>query len=212
MLIFCGFTHFFHAQNLFSQGLLIQSPEGRCRAYPVGAQLFLLYIIWVKKRIRHFQNHYSTVTFFSLENILSPEWRCRIYLVRFQLLLLIHYLGQETYMTLSNMRLGEAFLKPWRCLSPERRCKAYPVGVQLFLLVFYFGLGYVLWKKSHPSIVIFAEFFPRKSYCWGSCLMGRVGRDGWDGWDGSDGNEKCPLNFFILCGYIDYVYLYLYTK
>ena len=32
---------------------------------------------------------------------------------------------------------------------------------------------------------------------------GRVGR--------VDGPEKCPLNFFILCGYIDYVYDYLYT-
>ena len=47
-------------------------------------------------------------------------------------------------------------------------------------------------------------------------LMGRMGRvDGWtggrvDGWDGLDGLEKCPLNFFILCGYIDYVYIYLY--
>ena len=31
-----------------------------------------------------------------------------------------------------------------------------------------------------------------------------MGRTGWtDGWDGWDGNEKCPLNFFILCRYID---------
>ena len=37
--------------------------------------------------------------------------------------------------------------------------------------------------------------------------------DGTDGrMDGWDGPEKCPLNFFILCGYIDYVYVYLYTK
>ena len=37
---------------------------------------------------------------------------------------------------------------------------------------------------------------------------------GWTGGrvDGLDGPEKCPLNFFILCGYIDYVYVYLYTK
>ena len=33
-----------------------------------------------------------------------------------------------------------------------------------------------------------------------------------DGTDGLDGPEKCPLNFFIICGYIDYVYIYLYTK
>ena len=41
---------------------------------------------------------------------------------------------------------------------------------------------------------------------------GRVDR--WTGGrvDGLDGPEKCPLNFFILCGYIDYVYVYLYTK
>ena len=41
---------------------------------------------------------------------------------------------------------------------------------------------------------------------------------GWmDGWtdgrmDGWDGPEKCPLNFFIFFGYIDDVYVYLYTK
>ena len=37
---------------------------------------------------------------------------------------------------------------------------------------------------------------------------------GWTGGMGGrvDGPEKCPLNFFILCGYIDYVYFYLYTK
>ena len=39
-------------------------------------------------------------------------------------------------------------------------------------------------------------------------LMGRT--DGWT--DGLDGDQKCPLNFFILCGYIDYIYVYLYTK
>ena len=30
--------------------------------------------------------------------------------------------------------------------------------------------------------------------------------------DGTDGNQKCPLIFFIFCGYIDKVYIYLYTK
>ena len=33
-----------------------------------------------------------------------------------------------------------------------------------------------------------------------------------DGTDGLDGPEKCPLIFFILCGYIDKVYTYLYTE
>ena len=39
---------------------------------------------------------------------------------------------------------------------------------------------------------------------WTGGRVGRVGR--------VDGPEKCPLNFFILCGYIDYVYVYLYTE
>ena len=30
---------------------------------------------------------------------------------------------------------------------------------------------------------------------------------GWTG--GTHGNQKCPLNFFIICGYIDYIYIYL---
>ena len=42
-------------------------------------------------------------------------------------------------------------------------------------------------------------------------LMGRVdGWDGLDGLDGLDGEQKCPLMFFIFCGYIDKVYTYLY--
>ena len=41
-----------------------------------------------------------------------------------------------------------------------------------------------------------------------------VRMDGWMGWmewDGMDGTEyqKCPSIFFILCGYIDHVYIYL---
>ena len=30
--------------------------------------------------------------------------------------------------------------------------------------------------------------------------------------DGTDGHQKCPLNFFKLCGYLELVYIYLYTK
>ena len=39
-----------------------------------------------------------------------------------------------------------------------------------------------------------------------------TGGTGWTGWTGGKGYQTCPLNFFILCGYIDYVYVYLYTK
>ena len=30
------------------------------------------------------------------------------------------------------------------------------------------------------------------------------------GWDGWMGYQKCPLKIFMLCGYIDKVYTYLY--
>ena len=36
----------------------------------------------------------------------------------------------------------------------------------------------------------------------GPSLMGRT--------DGRDGDQKCPLMFFIFCGYIEKVYTYLY--
>ena len=38
--------------------------------------------------------------------------------------------------------------------------------------------------------------------------------DGWMGWLGWDGTEyiKCPSMLFILCGYIENVYIYLYLK
>ena len=34
------------------------------------------------------------------------------------------------------------------------------------------------------------------------------GWDGLDGLDGWDGHEKCPSNFFILCGNIDHIFIY----
>ena len=34
---------------------------------------------------------------------------------------------------------------------------------------------------------------------------------GWDG-IGWDGNQKCPLKFFILCEYIDYIYISTYIR
>ena len=41
-------------------------------------------------------------------------------------------------------------------------------------------------------------------------LFGEARRAEFDGTGGTDGDQKCPLKFFILCGYIDKVYIYLY--
>ena len=54
---------------------------------------------------------------------------------------------------------------------------------------------------------------PKAGRARSASLMGRVGRTGWTGGtDGRTGYQKCPSIFFILCKYIDYVYIYLYTK
>ena len=56
---------FFSLQNVLF-------PEGRCVAYSVGLQLFLLmFNIWVRKRICHFKNHATTLTIFSHENVIQ---------------------------------------------------------------------------------------------------------------------------------------------
>ena len=47
---------------------------------------------------------------------------------------------------------------------------------------------------------------------WVYRLFDGTGWTGWTGWTGGTGYQKCPLNFFILCGYIDFVYFYFYTK
>ena len=49
----------------------------------------------------------------------------------------------------------------------------------------------------------------RRPSCDGTDGTGRTGRDGTDGTDGTE-YQKCPLKIFILCGYIDKVYTYLY--
>ena len=41
-------------------------------------------------------------------------------------------------------------------------------------------------------------------------LHNEARRAEFDGTGGLDGDKKCPLIFFILCGYIDKVYTYLY--
>ena len=39
-----------------------------------------------------------------------------------------------------------------------------------------------------------------------------TGGTGGTGWTDGTGYQKCLLIFFIFCGYIDKVYIYLYTK
>ena len=47
------------------------SPKGRCVAYPVGVQLFLLmFYFWVRKGILDFKNQYGLLGFFFGENVL----------------------------------------------------------------------------------------------------------------------------------------------
>ena len=45
-----------------------------------------------------------------------------------------------------------------------------------------------------------------------SCVTKFTDEMGWDGTDGTDGEQKCPLKFFKLCGHLEIVYIYLYTK
>ena len=92
-------------------------------------------------------------------------------------------------------------LKTW-VFIPRREMRSISSRGQLFLLMFYFGLGKVYWISK--IIRVYRDFFARKCFIWWD---GRT-----DGLDGLDGPEKCPLNFFIISGYLDYVYIYLYTK
>ena len=62
-------------------------------------------------------------------------------------------------------------------------------------------------KKGHRSILILADFFPRK-VLFPDGTDGRT--DGRDGTGRTDGNQKCPLFFFIL-RYIQH-YTYIYKK
>ena len=39
-----------------------------------------------------------------------------------------------------------------------------------------------------------------------------TGWTGWTGGTGGTGDQKCPLKIFILCWFLDKLYIYLYTK
>ena len=83
-------------------------------------------------------------------------------------------------------------------LSPEGTPKGEPKVVQLFLLPFYCGL-----RRVFDTFNLLAEIRQKKNLIM-FYLMG------WDGWMDGTEYQKCPLIFFILCGYIDKVYTYLY--
>ena len=68
------------------------STEGKCVAYPVGVQLFLL-IHYLGTVPDTFKTCLEERPFWELENVLSPEGRCTAYPVGVQLFLLIYYLG-----------------------------------------------------------------------------------------------------------------------
>ena len=69
--------------------------------------------------------------------------------------------------------------------------------VRLFLLPFYCGL-----KRVFDTFNLLAEIRPKKP---DYVLFHGMG------WMDGTGYLLCPLVFFILCGYIDKVYLYLFT-
>ena len=66
-----------------------------------------------------------------------------------------------------------------------------------------FVLGNVYWVFNLEAV-----FCQKKSLKMFYLVDGMDGM-GWDGMDGM-GYQKCPSIFFILCGYIDKVYTYLY--
>ena len=72
---------------------------------------------------------------------------------------------------------------------PEGLCRAEPErGPIVFTYVFLCRKGF----QFTGGFLTLKMFY----------LMGRDGTDGTDG-TGRDGHQKCPLKFFILCGYID---------
>ena len=72
------------------------SPEGRCVAYSVGVQLFLLMFYFGLGRVYcTFKNRLGFLRFLNLENVLSPEGRCVAHPVGVQLFLFVTYFGLE---------------------------------------------------------------------------------------------------------------------
>ena len=71
------------------------------------------------------------------------------------------------------------------------------------------GQGKYLQRKIEKKKILLKKLFfcflsnSEINWGWG------ISWDGMDGWDGTE-YQKCPLIFFILCGYIDKVYTYFY--
>ena len=75
-------------------------------------------------------------------------------------------------------------------------------------IVFTYVLFWV--SKTLEAFQFTGGFLPKKIP--EKALFGGTDGTGWTDGTAGTGYQKCPLNFFILCGYIDYVYVYLYTK
>ena len=78
----------------------------------------------------------------------------------------------------------------------------------------FYSLLFLIWcwagcSSKLPYVRVFLKKFDRIFFLFlfsKEPTFDLMGRDGWDG------EQKCPLIFFIFCGYIDKVYIYLYTK
>ena len=135
-------------------GLRVLSPEGRCRAYPVGVQLFLLMfyppkgdtqyltrgpidtlsIYCLSERLEHFKNQLGLLTFFPSKCFI-PRREIRsislgVQLIHFPFIVLVN--DQSTSKTHSVYRL----FFPSKYFIPRREIRSISLGVQLILFPF----------------------------------------------------------------------------
>ena len=76
------------------------------------------------------------------------------------------------------------------------------------------AVKFIFWGGGKHKILVLVDGFNLIFFLVNSAVKVHFLFDGTDGtgWTGWTEYQKCPLNFFILCVYIDKVYTYLYTK
>ena len=172
---------------------------------------YICFNIWVRRGIWHFQNYDTAVTFYPLENVLSPEGSCESRTEGGPIVFtyVLFWLGNDfDTFKITLLRWPFFFLKMfyfrggWDWMGWDGPSKG---SIKLKLISFFVARS-LPYRLPSGSVLTFQN----EAVC--AMFPGGMGWGG-VGW-GWTGYQKCPSIFFILCGYIDHlsIYLHIYSK
>ena len=167
---------------------MLYPPKGDAEHIQWGSNCFYLYIIWLRKRIWHFQNHDTTATFFPWKCFI-PRREMQSISSRGPIVFTYTLFGiVKVYWTFKNIQVFSSFWNLENVLSPEGSCESRTEGGPIVLRIVLFWL-YTDFETIKITLLRWPFFFLKMFYF----------RMGWGGmgWDGVGRVIKSVLQFSL---------------